>query len=58
MKTNDKNMIMMKAVKKADREIELLNSIGFKAVTRIHKSKKVYNRKENKKISNFFENSY
>lgn len=40
MKINDKNMIMMKAVKKADREIELLNSIGFKAVTRIQASNK------------------
>lgn len=34
----------MKAVKKADREIELENSVGFKSTTRIHKSKKSYNR--------------
>ncbi len=40
----------IRAVKKANREIELENSTGFKAVTRIHKSKKAYNRKEGKKI--------
>lgn len=40
----------IKAVKRADREISLENSSGFKAVTRIHQSKKVYKRKEGKKI--------
>lgn len=35
----------MKAVKKADREMELENSVGFKCTTRVHKSKKTYNRK-------------
>lgn len=38
----------MKAIKKADREIELENSVGFKCVTRIHKSKKSYNRNKQK----------
>ena len=38
----------MKAVKKADREIELENSVGFKCITRIHKSKKTYSRKNNR----------
>lgn len=49
METYDKNMMMMKAVKKADREIELSYNVGFKTVTRIHKSKKVYDRKKFKK---------
>lgn len=40
----------IRAVKQADRAIALENSTGFKAVTRVHKSKKVYNRKEGKKI--------
>jgi hypothetical protein len=38
------------AVKMADRAIELESSCGFKCRTRIHKSKKTYNRKEGKKI--------
>lgn len=46
----------IKAVKKADRAIALENSSGFKATTRIHKSKKTYNRKEGKKID--FESSF
>jgi len=50
MKTIDKNMDLMKAIKKADREIELENSVGFNSVTRIHKSKKLYNRKESKRV--------
>ncbi len=53
MKTIDKNMIMMKAVKKADREIELSYNVGFKTITRIHKSKKVYDRKKMNKIDIF-----
>jgi hypothetical protein len=40
----------IKAVKKADREISLHNSSGFRSVTKIHKSKKTYSRKEGKKI--------
>jgi ribosomal protein L14 len=40
----------IQAVKRADREISLENSSGFKAVTRIHQSKKTYKRKEGKKI--------
>ncbi len=40
----------VKAVKRANREMELQNSTGFKATTKIHKSKKTYNRKEGKKI--------
>jgi hypothetical protein len=46
----------IKAVKKADRAIALENSSGFKSTTRIHKSKKTYNRKEGKKID--FEPSF
>jgi hypothetical protein len=57
MKTIDKNTLMMKAVKKTDRELELSNFVGFKAVTRIHASKKKYNRKKYQKNSNFFENN-
>ncbi len=40
----------IKAVKRIDREITLEHSSGFKAVTKVHKSKKAYNRKESKKI--------
>lgn len=39
----------IKAVKKADREIQLANSAGWKRVTSIHKSKKAYDRKRDKK---------
>lgn len=39
----------VKAVKKADRAIQLENSSGFKSVTKVHKSKKTYSRKEGKK---------
>lgn len=39
----------IKAVKKADRENELSQSAGWKRVTAVHKSKKVYNRKRNTK---------
>lgn len=46
----------IKAVKKADRAIELENSNGFKSITKAHKSKKTYNRKEGKKID--FEPSF
>jgi hypothetical protein len=46
MKKKITNDDYLKAVKKADREIELENSTGFKAVTRIHKSKKAYDRKK------------
>jgi len=38
----------IKAVKKADREIQLENSVGWTSVTRVHKSKKIYNRKNKK----------
>ena len=38
----------LKAVKKADREIELENNPGFKSHTRIHRSKKLYTRKRKK----------
>lgn len=38
----------VKAIKKADRELELEDSPGFKARTRIHKSKKKYSRKHYK----------
>ncbi|MDH6355267.1 hypothetical protein M2132_001606 [Dysgonomonas sp. PH5-45] len=39
----------IKAVKKADREIQLEQSAGWVAVNKIHKSKKVYSRKNLKK---------
>ena len=41
MKNNDN----IKAIKKADREIDLENNPGFKAITKVHKSKKHYCRK-------------
>ncbi|WP_243347779.1 hypothetical protein [Parabacteroides sp. FAFU027] len=49
----------VKAMKRANREMELQNSTGFKAVTRIHKSKKAYNRRDGKRtdfdtFSSFF----
>lgn len=39
----------IKAVKKADREDQLSQSAGWKRTTSIHKSKKVYDRKREKK---------
>ncbi|MDU1903672.1 MAG: hypothetical protein E6772_02715 [Dysgonomonas sp.] len=39
----------IKAVKKADREIQLETSVGWTSTTKVHKSKKIYNRKVNKK---------
>ncbi|QIK55938.1 hypothetical protein G7051_16900 [Dysgonomonas sp. HDW5B] len=39
----------IKAVKKADRETQLETSVGFTAITKVHKSKKLYNRKNSKK---------
>jgi len=39
----------IKAVKKADREIQLSNQSGWVSTNKIHKSKKVYDRKNNKK---------
>lgn len=39
----------IKAVKKADREDELSKSDGWKRITKIHKSKKMYDRKKDKK---------
>ncbi len=39
----------IKAVKKADREIDLTNNTGWVSKNKIHKSKKTYNRKDNKK---------
>jgi len=39
----------IKAVKKADREIQLETNIGWTATTKVHKSKKLYNRKRDKK---------
>ncbi|MFZ4455751.1 MAG: hypothetical protein ACOYOT_05975 [Bacteroidales bacterium] len=40
----------VKAVKRADREAELQHTSGFKAVTKVHTSKKDYSRREGKKI--------
>ena len=39
----------IKAVKKADREIQFENNPGWVASNRIHRSKKTYNRKNNNK---------
>lgn len=39
----------IKAVKKADREDELSQSPGWKRTTNVHKSKKVYDRKREKR---------
>lgn len=39
----------IKAVKKADRENELSQSPGWKRTTNVHKSKKVYDRKREKR---------
>ena len=35
----------LKVIKKTDREIEMENNPGFKSKTKIHKSKKAYDRK-------------
>ncbi len=59
MKKNKQKLHVMacvKAARKAGREMELAASAGFKATTRVHKSKKNYNRKEGKKID--FEPSF
>lgn len=39
----------IKAVKKADREAQLEQFVGWQRVTKVHKSKKIYDRKKNKK---------
>ncbi|NDV77383.1 hypothetical protein [Dysgonomonas sp. 511] len=39
----------IKAVKKADRDNELSQSAGWKRTTEIHKNKKAYDRKRDKK---------
>ena len=39
----------IKAVKKADREIQLEQHAGWQRSTAIHKNKKAYDRKNNKK---------
>jgi len=39
----------IKAVKKADRDIQLSNNAGWVSSNKIHKSKKAYNRKADKK---------
>lgn len=39
----------IKAVKKVDREIQLENNVGWVATNKVHKSKKTYDRKNNKK---------
>lgn len=49
-KKNNKNRKItiedyIKAVKKADREIQIENSTGWSATTKVHKSKKIYDRK-------------
>jgi len=39
----------IKAVKKADREQQLKEFIGWQRTTKVHKNKKTYNRKTEKK---------
>lgn len=39
----------IKAIKKADRESQLETNIGFTTITKVHKNKKLYTRKNNKK---------
>lgn len=39
----------VKAIKKADRETQLETNVGFAATTKVHTSKRLYNRKNNKK---------
>lgn len=39
----------IKAVKKANRDVDLEQSPGWKRITSIHRNKKVYNRKREKK---------
>lgn len=43
----------LKEVRKTDREVELENNPGFKSKTKVHKSKKAYDRK---KIKNNLKN--
>ena len=43
----------VKADRKGSREAELMNRTGWVSVHKIHKSKKHYNRKDNKKAINF-----
>ena len=45
-----KNEKYIKAVKRADRLIDLENKTGFVSNTKVHKSKKLYDRKKMKKI--------
>lgn len=40
----------LKAVKKADREVQLEQFVGWQRVTKVHKNKKAYDRKLNKKV--------
>ena len=53
-KVKDKRLDAMLAIKKADREFELEDNPGFKSKTKIHKSKKTYDRKRSKD-DDFFE---
>lgn len=41
----------VKAIKKADREIQLEANVGWQASTRVHKNKKHYDRKKDKNIN-------
>lgn len=41
----------VKAVKRADREMQLEITPGWKASTRVHKSKKAYDRKRDKRVN-------
>lgn len=49
--TNDD---FIKAIKKTDREIELEDNSGFKSHTKVHKSKKIYDRNRSKDDLIFF----
>lgn len=41
----------VRAIKKADREIQLENNAGWQVSTQVHKNKKHYDRKRDKKIN-------
>lgn len=52
MKRNDKFKDYIKANRKGSRDAELENSTGWKAIDKIHKSKKDYKRKPKHKNLN------
>ena len=46
MKPKDKHKDYIKASRKGSRDAELENSSGWKAIRKIHRSKRTYNRKD------------